>query len=81
MAVNRKNVTCAQAADMSTTIRQYQNQGCSVKWQSRTGCAMIECNDNNVYVCPTPKNDPGVSVAPHDEMDEPYIDYWKETPE
>jgi len=80
MAVN-KNISCAQVSDINTGIKQHQDRGCSVKWQSRSGCAMMECRDASVYVCQTPQDSPGVSRGPHDEMDEPYVDYWKETPD
>ena len=80
MAVN-KNVNCVQVNDIGAAISQYQNQGCSVKWQSRSGCAMIECKDTDVYVCPTPRDGPGVSRSAHDEMDETYQDYWNEIPD
>lgn len=81
MAAYNKDVSCAQVSDLSAGIKRYQDQGCSLKYQTRGGCAMIECKDSSVYVCETPKDDPGVSRSPHDEMDEAYQDYWQETPD
>ncbi len=80
MASNN-NVNCAQVKDVEGAVRQFQTQGCTVKWQARSGCMMMDCKDHSVYVCRTPNSDPGVSVSPHDESDEPYIDYWRETPD
>ena len=80
MAANNKNVNCAQVNDLGAAIKQYERQGCSVKWEARSGCAMIECRDSNTFVCPTPRSDHGTGQTPHDEMDEAYQDYWSEIP-
>lgn len=80
MAAN-KNVSCTQVSDINAGIKQFQDSGYSLKWQSRGGCAMMECGDANTYICETPKDSPGVSRDPHDEMDEEYLDYWREVPD
>ncbi len=78
MAAN-KIVNCAQVSDINTGIKQYQDKGCSLKYQTRAGCAMMECGEISTFICET--HNPDVTPSAHDEMDEPYIDYWKETPD
>jgi len=73
----RNSLSCAQVDDIGQAIRQYENSRCSIKRQSASGCAMIECPSGNVYVCEAR----AVSTSPHDELDEAADAFWTEEPD
>jgi len=78
MAIN-SNVIC-QVDDLDAAVRQYQTQGCSVKWQSLTGCAVVDCEDTSAHVSETSVSELH-SRGAHDRIDPAYADYWGEIPD
>ncbi len=63
MNIYENVIDCMEVEDITATVRQFEELGCSLKTPEMERCATLVCSSNELRVCEKREGDPACQLA------------------